>query len=165
VAGSGPWGYLGNCLSIAQHQESTTAEEDYDAEIAAAEDAYGLDLADAILTWTTAVVGEETTFLCEEATGRKDLTVAVAGFDKTYKINLAGHAAAADNDDAADLVQFCNDAESAKSNRYYDQSSAWADFRYESYAEQATAVATLAATIDIPWAHFQADLYAAKRDW
>jgi hypothetical protein len=26
-------------------------------------------------------------------------------------------------------------------------------------------VATLAATIDIPWALFQADLYAAKRDW
>jgi hypothetical protein len=63
------------------------AVEDYDAEIDAADDAYGLDLAGAMLTWTTDVVGEETTFLCQEATGRKDLIVAIAGFDKTYKIN------------------------------------------------------------------------------
>ena len=87
---------------------------------------------------------------------QKDLAVAGAGFDKTYKVNLAGHASTADNDDAVDLAQFWNEAESAKSTRYYDQSSAWADFRSASYADQATAVATLAATIDIPWAHFQA---------
>ena len=76
-------GSLDKSFCIRGYQGSPTAGDDYDAAIAAAEAAYGLGLADANLAWTTAVVGAETTFLSDEATGRKDLAVAAAGFDKT----------------------------------------------------------------------------------
>jgi hypothetical protein len=171
MVNSGSCGCLDKSPCTGQYHGGATAGDDYDTAIAGAEAAYGLAKAEAHLTWTTDVVGRETTFLTEEATGRKELIAGVDGvspglaeLDKTYTVNLAGYAATAAGDDAADLAQFWNDAESAKSDRYYDQSSAWADFRSAGYADQATAVATLAATIDVPWAHFQADLYAAKRD-
>jgi len=76
---------------IALYQGPGTAESGRDAALAAAQQAYDTALAEANLAWTTGAVGAETSFLTDEATGMKDLAVAVAGLDKTYTVRATAH--------------------------------------------------------------------------
>jgi hypothetical protein len=122
-------------------------------------------LADAELAWIQTAAQADHTLAAGNVTAAQAAIGAVSGFDTLCANDLVGYATDLNNAYRAAQVAFEGAQTAADNGLSLDAANAAADYRDADYTHLASALATLAANMNIPWAQFQAEFGAVKRDW